>query len=596
MSKAIWYFKLFNSIKDPQEVEFAALELESLFGKVRIVRNFSDILDGTAFGPFKSLRVQDLLAHELPYGETHGFIGEQEPKRASILRLVRRLAYIREIFIASSGQLDIDVGVEGKNRQSFQVGDRYLVRYITNQYFLEKSQYISKLSRDETEIDRNVDALFSFLTTKSNRIPASSSLAVGKRLEDYFTIREEPSLYLTHYVHPYKGKFHPKLVRSLLNYVIPDDKALVLDNFAGSGTLLLEASWLGLDSLGTDINPLSTLTSVVKCTSLSLDPETLKKSIEVYLEKLDYLESESRLAGPGRTNTPSHSGSKTEPEFADLPKVVGKALTPSTIESILRARQIIKGIARGPIADFILIGLAGTISDLARRKGGDFVEVLRERLNDLYLRVYLFSMMNKTLEIKLGKSKTYQLDCRNMKRIRTGSVDGIINSPPYSTALDYVRNDLPQLTLLRLVDLPSLESNMIGNPNFKVYSDSLLQEIVEESQAYSTLPEQGKAVIKELVRGERQKEAIRSYRFFVDMDSVIGEMYRVLKSGRKCVMIVGNNNFKLASGDYLEIRNDQILENIGKLKGFRENRVIRRDLEKSLAGMIRKESVIILTK
>ena len=75
MSKALWYFKLFNSIKDTQEANFAALELESLFGKVHRVRNFVDILDNTIFGAFKSLRVQDLLAHELPYGECHGFIG-----------------------------------------------------------------------------------------------------------------------------------------------------------------------------------------------------------------------------------------------------------------------------------------------------------------------------------------------------------------------------------------------------------------------------------------------------------------------------------------------------------------------------------------
>jgi hypothetical protein len=35
------------------------------------------------------------------------------------------------------------------------------------------------------------------------RIPASSTMAVGKRLEDYFAIREEQSLYLTHVWHPY---------------------------------------------------------------------------------------------------------------------------------------------------------------------------------------------------------------------------------------------------------------------------------------------------------------------------------------------------------------------------------------------------------
>ena len=595
MSKALWYFKLFNSIKDTQEANFAALELESLFGRVRRVRNFVDILDNTMFGLFKSLRVQDLLAHELPYGECHGFIGEQNPREVLILTLMKRLAYIREIFIVSTSSFPINVGVEGKNRQSFQSGKHHLVRYITNQYFLEKSQYISKISRDENEVDRNVETLFGFLVTKSNRIPASSSLAVGKRLEDYFAIREEPSLYLAHYIHPYKGKFHPKLVRALLNYVIPSDKVLVLDNFAGSGTLLLEACWLGLNSVGTDINPLSKLTSVVKCASLTLDPKMLKNAIEKYIKTLEDSKP-IRVDGPNRWQTRPHHRNDIEDELNDLPKAITVALTPSIIESIIRARETIRDTTNDQFADFILIGLAGTISDLVRRKEGDFLGVLRERLMHLYLRVYLFDRINDVLKINLGKSKTYQMDCRKMKGIRTETIDAIINSPPYSTALDYLRNDLPQLTLLRLADLAKIESKMIGNPNFKVYPDNILQEMTEGKPAYSLLPEEGKMVLKELVEGGRRKEAIRSYRFFVDMQAVIGEMYRVLKPGCKCVMIVGNNHFKVASGNYIEIRNDQVITSLAKRTGFKEDMVIRRDLEKSLTGMIRRESVIILHK
>lgn len=595
MSKAVWYFKLFNSIKAVQEVDFAALELESLFGKVHRVRNFVDILDNTIFGAFKSLRVQDLLAHELPYGECHGFVGEQNPREVLVHTLMNRLAYVREIFIASSTPFGIDVGMEGKNRQSFQSGKHHMVRYITNQYFLEKSQYISKLSRDENEIDRNVEILFSFLATKSNRIPASSSLAVGKRLEDYFAIREEPSLYLTHYIHPYKGKFHPKLVRALLNYAIPRNNVLVLDNFAGSGTLLLEACWLGLNSVGTDINPLSALTSVVKCDSLTLNPKKLKNAIEMYIKKLEDSEY-MYVDGSDGLEPRAHRRNNIVEELNDLPKAITKTLTPSIIQNIIRARETIRDTAKGQIANFILIGLAGAISDLVRRKEGDFLGVLRGRLMHLYLRVYLFDRLNDVLKISLGKSKTYQMDCREMKRIRTETIDVIINSPPYSTALDYVRNDLPQLTLLRLTDLANLQSNMIGNPNFKAYPDSILQEMIEDNPTYSLLPNEGKILLEELVEGGRRKEAIRSYRFFVDMQAVIGEMYRVLKPGCKCVMIVGNNHFKVASGNYIEIRNDQVITSLAKSTGFKEDMVIRRDLEKSLTGMIRTESVIILHK
>ena len=82
-------------------------------------------------------------------------------------------------------------------------------------------------------------------------------MQVGKRLEDYFTIREEPSLHLTHYMHPYKGKFHPKMARALLNYVYPSSNGFVMDNFAGSGTLLVESTLMGLDSIGIEGSTLS---------------------------------------------------------------------------------------------------------------------------------------------------------------------------------------------------------------------------------------------------------------------------------------------------------------------------------------------------
>ena len=74
-----WYFKLFNNIKEKHEVDFAELELLSLFGRVRRVRNFADILYNTSFKNFiKNVRIQDILAHELPYGPFHGFYAKRE--------------------------------------------------------------------------------------------------------------------------------------------------------------------------------------------------------------------------------------------------------------------------------------------------------------------------------------------------------------------------------------------------------------------------------------------------------------------------------------------------------------------------------------
>ncbi|RLE46062.1 hypothetical protein DRJ22_02930, partial [Candidatus Woesearchaeota archaeon] len=294
---AHFYFKIFNTIKSEHEAkDFAKLELLRLFGEVSLIHNFFDKLLEEPLKSFiyEPIRVQDIITNELPYGKIQGYYGNKRDL-TDVTQLVKRLSYIREIFLIIESKDKPEKilkkifpdGVVGKNVQFFEKDGKILFRFVTNQYFLEKSEYISKLSRNEEEINRNVEILFSHLIKNNYRIPASSTMAIGKRLEDYFAIREEPSLYLNHYMHPYKGKFHPKMVKALLNYVYPKSKGIVLDNFAGSGTLLVEAASLGLDGLGVEINPLSVLMSNVKCHSITIPLDKLKKAIEEYVKMVE---------------------------------------------------------------------------------------------------------------------------------------------------------------------------------------------------------------------------------------------------------------------------------------------------------------------
>lgn len=52
----------------------------------------------------------------------------------------------------------------------------------------------------------------------------------------------------------WRGQFSPQLVENLLSAYCPDE-AVILDPFAGSGTVLLEAARLGLPAFGFEINP-----------------------------------------------------------------------------------------------------------------------------------------------------------------------------------------------------------------------------------------------------------------------------------------------------------------------------------------------------
>jgi len=611
--KAYFYFKIFNSIKSEHEAkDFAKLELLSLFGKVKPIRNFFDKILEEPLNSFASepIRIQDIITTELPYGEIQGYYGTKDDI-VDVTKLVRRLAYTREIFLIVENNKEkpknllekiFPSGTIGKNTQFFEKGDKILFRFITNQYFLEKSEYISKLSRNEYEISRNVKILFSHLIKNNYRIPASSTLTIGKRLEDYFAIREETSLYLNHYMHPYKGKFHPKMVRALLNYIYSEDRGIILDNFAGCGTLLVEANYVGLDSVGVEINPLSVLMSDVKCHSIKIPIDKLKTTIDEYikmvLSEITYFTKEKS----GQTLLIKNNLNKekiikeTKQALKEIEKMNGFKSKEFIIQKIIIARELLKSFRNTDIRNFLLLSLSGAISDIARRTKNDFEKVLESRLNDLYLRIFLFHELNKTLKISLGDSKIYCADTRHMDVIKSNSVDGIVNSPPYSTALDYIKNDYPQLVLLKLVDsMEKLEKNMMGNPRINYDKKELLDLSKNEEENPLIFSPLAQKYVSLLLNNGRQNAGLRVYKFFIDMLYTLKEMYRVMKKGSKCAIIIGNNHFMIHD-KYVEIPNDKVILEITKKVGFKEDVVIKRELQKTSVGNIRRESIIILEK
>jgi len=608
-----WYFKLFNNIKSEHESkELARLELESLFGNVEPIYNFGDKFREEPLSRFinSSIRLQDFITHELAYGKIQGYFGVSDNYSKNFLyKLVRRLAYTREIYLImkqnelpeSSLREIFPKRVLRKNFHYFEVKDYICFRFITNQYFLEKSEYISKLSRNEEEVERNVNILFSHLIDDIYRIPASSTLSIGKRLQDYFAIREEPSLYLTHYFHPYKGKFHPKMARALINYIYPHDKGIILDNFAGSGTLLVEATLMGLDSLGVEINPLSVLMSNVKCKSFSFNLEELKNEISHYFKNV----KETLLVYDNMKKKQLSLSMNAKINFNDI---LQKSENLSSklknylrykneiIPQVLICKELLKDIQNEDTRNFLLLSLSGTISDVARRTSEQFLDVFRRRVTDLYLRIFLFKKLNEVLMIELGNSNTYVGDTRDMKQIITSEqVDGIVNSPPYSVALDYIKNDFPQLVLLELTDsIEKLERDMMGNPKVNYDKKSLFNKI-ESGINPLTASETANKIVKYLLSNGRQQAGLRSFKFYTDMNESLKEMHRVMKKNSKCAIVIGNNHF-MVGNQYIEVPNDKVILELAEKIGFTLDKFIGRELQKSSEGNIREEKILIFKK
>lgn len=623
----IFYFKLFNNIKDESEVELAERELRSLFGSVARVRNFIDEFVTGNLSQTSALlqaegqefpRFQDALTYELPYGMAQGFKGTGEI--GNLPKLIRRLGYTKEIYVIAPIREIEEIRkqfVENVNLFLYGDHDIAIARAITNQFFLEKSAYISKLSRNVDELEANLNTLVTFFKSQMYRVPATETMAVGRRLEDWFAIREEPSLYLTHYMHPYKGKFHPKMARALINYVCPYDQGLVLDNFSGSGTTLVEAEWLGLDSLGIDINPLSSLMSQVKVQCATLDPIELKQAIEEFLAKIQIAEKQKNLDKSGQSTlfADTARGSSFDSGFiSKLPSKVRQSISKEQIEDVILADTILKTeyseLNGNRIHEFLLLGVSGTVSDLSRRTSQPFQEVLRGRLYNLWGRIYLTKRLQSILGTKFGAGECLVGDTRHMENLKTlggkmrpiedDSIDCVVNSPPYSTALDYIRNDLPQLSILNLAKDPDdLEKNLIGNPNLKFYGSELITFITEEKELFSHVPEEGKKMLRRMVKYGRGKDAGRVLKFWEDMRLTLLEMKRVLKPNTgMAAIVIGDNNIQLVKGTdtFEQVPNVRVIEKMSADVRFHLEETISRDIEKSMTGMIRNEAIVILRK
>ena len=302
-------------------------------------------------------------------------------------------------------------------------------------------------TNDEEELQRKL-AYFKFVKNKPT---------------DYFHIIQKNrtrsvNQYLTHWIYPYKGKFHPQMIRALLNIIGLEERDTVLDPFIGSGTTAVEAQLLGINCVGIDISPLCVLQSKVKTESIDVLPQ-----IEEWKEEIT---------------------KRIRPSLFNLE---GKTLD-----------EAIKSIPEERVNNFYKMAKLVAISDNARR-GREFSNAFLKNLDLMISSVSDYSQIIKKLDLKLGKMDIKFGDSRALP-LDKESIDGIVTSPPYSIALDYVSNDAHALKELGY-DLSEIREEFVG------------------------------------VRGKGQT---RIDLYNEDMKKSLEEMFRVLKPKKYAVIVIGN--------------------------------------------------------
>jgi len=82
--------------------------------------------------------------------------------------------------------------------------------------------------------------------------------------------------YATHGLFPYRGKFHPQLIKALINIIGIKKGEAILDPMCGSGTANIESALMGINSFAIDLSPFCQFMTKVKYNSLSINIKLLE--------------------------------------------------------------------------------------------------------------------------------------------------------------------------------------------------------------------------------------------------------------------------------------------------------------------------------
>lgn len=340
--------------------------------------------------------------------------------------------------------------------------------------------------------------------------------SINAELTDYHSIQQynqtrSVNQYLTHWFYPYKGKFHPQMIRALLNIIGVKEEEIVLDPFIGSGTTALECQLLGINCVGIDISPLCVLISRVKTESLDV------------LEKIEATKDGFLIGIKPENNTLYQQGG---------------------LFSERRASEI----KDEKVRNFFRLAEMIAHSDASRRKK-NFQASFASNVNKMAASIRDYKKLVGRLGLKLGKAHIVKDDARSFD-LGGRKVQGIITSPPYSIALNYVANDSHALKAMGY-DLDQIKSEFIG------------------------------------VRGS----GINKFELYnKDMKRAYERMYSVLEKGRSCVVVIGNVTFQGK-----EVNTAQKVIDQCTAIGFK----LERKIEKIIFGLynvMQKEYILIFKK
>jgi len=378
----------------------------------------------------------------------------------------------------------------------------------------------------------------------------------------------------THGYHRYPAKFIPQLVEKLIDEYISQKDAHINDPFMGCGTTIVTAISRGFRASGTDINKIAYLITKVKSTPIK--PEYLNKKIDQLLFKLKSLKCSQKTLFDDKIEPliPKVHLSRINYWFTEENKnELGKILRVIYDEDDETIRNFFL-VAFSHILKNCSIWLQGSTKptrDLKKNPVKPF-EALRRHLkkmqsgNDAFYTVVPANVranLNEYLNIKVGDARR--------QPVPDNSVDLIVSSSPYVTSYEYA--DLHQLSTIWLDladDLTDYKKEFIGT-SYKRYENKRLRSLI----AMDIVNEMSK-------KDKKMAKAIEA--FFIDIEEVFDESFRILKQGGRCCYVIGDTKLK-----GVDVLNAEVFAESLQHSGFKLDRIIKREIPSKILPQKRDE-------
>ena len=425
--------------------------------------------------------------------------------------------------------------------------------------------------------------------------------------------RKDPK-YVTHGLHAFKGKFYPQLVKSLLNCSGVSVGGSILDPFCGSGTTLLEGMLNGFVGYGCDFNPLAAKIAHAKTAVLIVPRDIVDLAIRVFLDRVSCRNGD----------VPKELDQFTTATHAELlrwfPLRVLYKLNWLLAQARLFGTQTLVGFFEVIISNLIREVSHQDPADLRirRRKfplsDAPVLEIFEERLRQQHFRLQKYwgvagRQPGHLIQPTIIQGDSRKRECMESLGLEPASVDCIITSPPYATALPYIDTD--RLSLLAILGIKhrrrsELEGSLTGSREIRRRSkDAAEAELMGDATA--VLPSDVVTSIRDIYHANRSTNvgfrranmAALLWRYFGDMRQNLEQIFDVLRPGAKAFYVVGNSRTK-AGENWVTIETTKNIVLIGEEVGLRVTERIDVDVTtenlRHMKNAITKNQIVVFEK